>query len=79
MTGPGLSAKEQREAQKNLSRLERRIDKLAAQEADLHTAMAAAASDYAELADLDAALKSLRAERESVELEWLTLAERLGA
>jgi ATP-binding cassette subfamily F protein uup len=75
---PGLSAKEQREAQKDLSRLERRLEKLASREADLHTAMAEAASDYARLADLDTELKALQSERESTELEWLELAERLG-
>ncbi len=75
---PGLSAKEQREAQKDLARLERRLEKLASREADLHKAMAEAASDYARLAELDTELKSLQAERESTEVEWLELAERLG-
>jgi ATP-binding cassette subfamily F protein uup len=74
----GMSAKEQREAQKELSRLERRLDRLTDQEARLHAAMADAASDYARLADLDAELKNLRQERETIELEWLELAEHIG-
>ena len=40
--------------------------------------MADAASDYGRLASLDAELKELRAQKESIEVEWLDLAERLG-
>lgn len=72
-----MSAKELREAQKELSRLERRLQRIGEQEASLHAAMAASASDYGRLAEMDAELKSLASERESVELEWMELAERL--
>ncbi|GAA3442332.1 ABC-F family ATP-binding cassette domain-containing protein [Planomonospora venezuelensis] len=75
---PGLSAKEERELRKELSRLERQLDKLGGREAKLHDSMAAAAADYGRLAELDAELKTVRAEKETVEAEWLEVAERLG-
>jgi ATP-binding cassette subfamily F protein uup len=74
----GPSAKELREAQKELSRLERQLNKISGRETTLHAAMADAASDYGRLASLDAELKDLHAQKESVELEWMELAERLG-
>ncbi|MEV7007152.1 ABC-F family ATP-binding cassette domain-containing protein [Streptosporangium sp. NPDC051022] len=75
---PGLSAKEERELRKELSRLERQLDKLSAREAALHASMADAAADYGRLASLDAELKDIVAEKESVETEWLEMADRLG-
>ncbi|GII88762.1 ABC transporter ATP-binding protein [Sphaerisporangium siamense] len=74
----GLSAKEERELRKELSRLERQLDRLGEQEAALHAAMAEAASDYGRLASLDAELKDVRSRKEAVELEWLEAADRLG-
>ncbi|MEV6986247.1 ABC-F family ATP-binding cassette domain-containing protein [Sphaerisporangium sp. NPDC051017] len=74
----GLSAKEERELRKELSRLERQLDKLGEREATLHAEMADAAADYGRLATLDAELKDLRGRKESVELEWLEVADKLG-
>ncbi|GAA3837379.1 ABC-F family ATP-binding cassette domain-containing protein [Sphaerisporangium flaviroseum] len=74
----GMSTKELREAQKELSKLERQLDKISGRETVLHAAMADAASDYAKLASLDAELKELRSQKESIEVEWMELAERLG-
>ncbi|MGI5154446.1 ABC-F family ATP-binding cassette domain-containing protein [Microbispora sp. CA-102843] len=73
----GLSAKELRELQKELNRLERQIDKFGEREAKLHAEMAEAASDFERLAKLDAELRDIAAQKESVELEWMTVAERL--
>ncbi|WP_169948570.1 ABC-F family ATP-binding cassette domain-containing protein [Microbispora sp. H11081] len=73
----GLSAKELRELQKELNRLERQIDKFGEREAKLHAAMADAASDFERLAKLDAELRDVAAQKEATELEWMTLAERL--
>ncbi|WP_432926428.1 ABC-F family ATP-binding cassette domain-containing protein [Microbispora sp. CA-135349] len=73
----GLSAKELRELQKELSRLERQIDRLGEREAQLHGEMAEAATDFERLAKLDAELREVVAQKESVELEWMTVAERL--
>ncbi|MFG1752835.1 ABC-F family ATP-binding cassette domain-containing protein [Streptosporangium sandarakinum] len=74
----GLSAKEERELRKELSRLERQLDKLSGREEKLHAAMAEAASDYGRLASLDAELKEILAEKDGIEAEWLETADRLG-
>ncbi|GGO08152.1 ABC transporter ATP-binding protein [Microbispora rosea subsp. aerata] len=73
----GLSAKELRELQKELSRLERQLDRLGERETQLHGEMAEAATDFERLAKLDAELREVTAQKESVELEWMTVAERL--
>ncbi|MCP9950310.1 ABC-F family ATP-binding cassette domain-containing protein [Actinomadura madurae] len=65
-------------ARKELDRLERRLEKLAGQEARLHEELAAHATDYARLQELDARLKEIQAEAAAVEEEWLMLAEDLG-
>ncbi|MEZ0073343.1 ABC-F family ATP-binding cassette domain-containing protein [Planotetraspora sp. GP83] len=75
----GLSAKEQRELQKELNRLERQLDKLGEREATLHAQMAEAASDFERLGKLDAELREVGVQKEAVELEWMELAERLDA
>ncbi|MEV4116476.1 ABC-F family ATP-binding cassette domain-containing protein [Nonomuraea sp. NPDC049695] len=76
--GAGLSAKEERELRKELNRLERQLDKLGDQESRLHAAMAEAASDYARLGSLDAQLREINAQKDTIEAEWLELADRLG-
>ncbi|MCP2336881.1 ABC-F family ATP-binding cassette domain-containing protein [Actinomadura rupiterrae] len=65
-------------ARKELDRLERRLDKLAKQQAALHEQLAAHATDYAKLQELDAELKALQTEAAEVEEEWLMLAEDVG-
>ncbi|TYK49355.1 ABC-F family ATP-binding cassette domain-containing protein [Actinomadura decatromicini] len=65
-------------ARKELDRLERRLEKLAAQESELHEKLAAHATDYAKLQELDGRLKEIQAEAASVEEEWLMLAEDIG-
>jgi ABC transport system ATP-binding/permease protein len=70
----GSSAKDQRAAQKELARIERRLDRISALEKELHDRMAAAATDYERIAELDAQLRELTEERERLEEEWLTLA-----
>ncbi|MEV0195132.1 ABC-F family ATP-binding cassette domain-containing protein [Nonomuraea sp. NPDC050691] len=74
----GLSAKEERELRKELNRLERQLDKLGEQEAKLHAAMAEAAADYARLGSLDAELRDVLAQKDTVEAAWLEVADRLG-
>ncbi len=73
----GPTAKELRELQKELNRLERQIDKFGEREAKLHAEMAEAASDFERLGKLDAELREIAAQKESAELEWMTVAERL--
>jgi ABC transport system ATP-binding/permease protein len=75
----GLSAKELRELQKELSRLERQLDKLGERETKLHAEMAAAAGDFELLGKLDAELREIGAQKDTVEFEWMELAERLDS
>ncbi|WP_431916590.1 ABC-F family ATP-binding cassette domain-containing protein [Nonomuraea jabiensis] len=74
----GLSAKEERELRKELNRLERQLDKLSDQESRLHAAMADAASDYEKLGSLDAQLREITTQKDTIEAEWLEVADRLG-
>jgi ATP-binding cassette subfamily F protein uup len=69
------ASKDQRAAQKELSRIERRLDKISAQEKELHDRMAVAATDYEKVAELDGKLRELTEERERLEEEWLMLAD----
>ncbi|MFC4561943.1 ABC-F family ATP-binding cassette domain-containing protein [Nocardiopsis mangrovi] len=75
---PAVSAAERRAAQKEMQRTERRMDRIGARETELHTLMAEAADDYTRLADLDAELKTLQAEKADLEEAWLAAAEQLG-
>jgi ATP-binding cassette subfamily F protein uup len=72
---PPVSAADARAAKKEASRLERRMLKLDADEKKLHEQLAAAASDYAKAAELDAQLRAVHAEKEQVEEEWLVASE----
>ncbi|GAA1550505.1 ABC-F family ATP-binding cassette domain-containing protein [Actinomadura kijaniata] len=65
-------------ARKELDKLERRLEKLAKQQAELHEQLAAHATDYARLQELDARLRALQEEAAQVEEEWLMLAEDVG-
>jgi ATP-binding cassette subfamily F protein uup len=62
-------------AKKELDRLERRLEKLTTREGELHELLAAHATDYEKLLKLNEELKSVQAEREQVEEEWLVLAD----
>jgi ATP-binding cassette subfamily F protein uup len=64
-----------REARKEIARLERALDKLVAREAQLHEDMAAAATDYDRLRELQTELAALVAEREELEGAWLEASE----
>ncbi|MEU7524796.1 ABC-F family ATP-binding cassette domain-containing protein [Saccharothrix sp. NPDC042600] len=69
------SAADQRAARKELARLERRLEQLQKKEAELHAKLAEAATDPERLMALDAELKSVLAEAEDVEAQWLVAAE----
>jgi ABC transport system ATP-binding/permease protein len=69
------SAGDVRAARKEAARLERRLEKLSAEEERLHGALAAAATDYARAAELDSELKAVLAEKDQVETDWLAAAE----
>jgi ABC transport system ATP-binding/permease protein len=75
--GAGLgSAGAQRAARKELQRLERQIDRLAARETELSAALAAQASDYQKLIELGAQLRGVQEEKARLEERWLTVAEQ---
>ncbi|GAB2522647.1 ABC-F family ATP-binding cassette domain-containing protein [Nocardiopsis aegyptia] len=74
---PAVSAADRRAAQKEMQRVERRMDRVSKRESELHELMAAAADDYTRLAELDAEVKALAAEREQLEQTWLEQAERV--
>ena len=75
----GLSGAELRNAEKNLARIERALEKLASDEAQLHQKMAAHNPDdydgLAAMADQQAACND---KREGLELEWLEASELLA-
>jgi ATP-binding cassette subfamily F protein uup len=83
--GPGAGAPaaagvagRQRAGQKELTRLERQIGRLAQAEATLSERLAASATDYARLVELGAELKAAQDERAALEERWLELAEELA-
>ncbi len=65
-----------RAARKELARIERRLDRLAAEEAALHADLAAHATDHERVLLLDERLRALAAERASLEDAWLALADQ---
>ncbi len=69
------TAAQERQARKDVARIERRLAKLTETEAGLHAEMAENATDHAALAALDERLRAVVAERESLEEEWLVAAE----
>lgn len=67
-----------RQARKDLQRIEKRLGKMAAEEAELHNKIADAATDYAFVSQADARLQEIAAEREDLEMQWLEAAEIAG-
>jgi len=74
---PRLSAAEERNARKELQRLERQIERLSARETELGTQLAAHATDYEKLTSLGADLKAAQAEKADLEERWLEVAADL--
>ncbi|WP_019807293.1 ABC-F family ATP-binding cassette domain-containing protein [Saccharomonospora halophila] len=72
-----LTPAEWRAATKELGKLERRLDSLAAKESELHAALAEAATDPDRLMRLNTELKDLRAQKEELEQRWLETSEAL--
>ena len=74
LTGAAL-----RDAEKNLARIERALEKLATDETQLHQQMAAHdQTDYSGLAALSAKQTELNEKRESLEIEWLEISDLLS-
>jgi ABC transport system ATP-binding/permease protein len=68
-----------RDARKEIARLERALDRLTARETELHEAMAAAATDFDRLRELQGELSALAGEREELEGAWLEASEAAEA
>ena len=68
-----------REARRETGRLERELARLDARQAELHELLAEHATSYERVAELDAELRELTAERARVEDAWLAAAELLEA
>jgi hypothetical protein len=72
------SAGEVRAARKEMSRIERRLDRISAEETRLHDEMARSAADHQVVLRLDADLRTLQRERDDLEADWLSAAETAG-
>jgi ATP-binding cassette subfamily F protein uup len=72
---PATDSATYRAARKELTRLERAIDKLSEREQRLHSALADAATEPDKLVTLGAELKQVLAEKETAEERWLELAD----
>ena len=74
-----LSGAALRDAEKNLARIERALEKLSTEEAALHAEMAVHdQTDYDGLAKFVERQSDLNAKRESLEVEWLETSELVG-
>jgi ATP-binding cassette subfamily F protein uup len=69
------STGDSRAARKELTRIERRLEKIAAEESRLHEEIAANATDHEKVFGLDTALRGLADERTGLEERWLEVAE----
>jgi ATP-binding cassette subfamily F protein uup len=74
----GLSSGELRQARKDLSRLERQMDKLTEKETKINESLAQHGSDYDKLVELEGQLKLVQQEKAEAEEAWLLLAEQVG-
>ncbi|MEY4452054.1 MAG: hypothetical protein RLZZ380_1175 [Actinomycetota bacterium] len=75
----GLSGAALRDAEKNLSRIERALEKIAAEEALIHGKMAEHdQGDFEGLSKLVAKQNELNQKREDLEAEWLETSESIG-
>ena len=71
---PASSAAGDRNARKELQRLERQLDRLSARESELAGQLAANATDYEKLTVLGAELRAVQAEKSDLEDRWLDVA-----
>ncbi|MGH3154050.1 MAG: ABC-F family ATP-binding cassette domain-containing protein [Streptosporangiaceae bacterium] len=74
---PRSSAAEERNARKELQRLERQLDRLSARETELTGQLAANAADYEKLTVLGAELRAVQNEKAALEDRWLAVAAQL--
>jgi len=75
---PATSSATTRRAKKDLARLEQQIARLDQRLATLHEQMAAAASDFQRLTELQHEIESISANKDELELAWLEAADVAG-
>ena len=75
---PARAAADVRAARKEVTRIERRLAKIADLESTLHAKLAEQATDHEAVQRLDAELRALATEREELEEAWLEAAETAG-
>ncbi|MSZ77594.1 MAG: ATP-binding cassette domain-containing protein, partial [Actinobacteria bacterium] len=68
---------EERAARKAVARIEKRLERIKAREAELNALILEHAQDYARLAEVGTELEAIVAERDDLELEWLEAADLL--
>ena len=71
---PKAGSAEERAARKNMARLDKQLERIAARESALNAEIAEHAHDYARLAELSSQLDVLHAEKDAAEHEWLEAA-----
>ncbi len=76
--GTASAATRRRDGQKELTRLERQLSKISAQETELIKALTEHATDYPRLIELGAELRAVQEEKATLEERWLTVAEELA-
>ena len=73
--GSPAPASERRDARKTMARLERQIERMTAEESALHAELVEHAHDHARLTGVDVRLRALLVERQTLEEQWLEVAE----
>ena len=73
-----MSTADLRTARKEIARIERRLSRIADQEATLHQRMSDQAADHQAVIALDAELRALATEKDELEAAWLEAAEIVG-
>jgi ATP-binding cassette subfamily F protein uup len=68
---------EERAARKTIARIDKRLERIAEQEAALNAEVLEHATDYEKLAEISAALAVLAQEKDELEMEWLEASEVL--
>ena len=71
-------AARQRAARKELDRLERQLDRVSGQEAELTAALTENASDYTRLIELGGQLRAVQKQKADLEDRWLAVAEEIS-
>jgi ATP-binding cassette subfamily F protein uup len=74
-----VNRKETQRAERELTRMEREIERLSSNESDITGRMAGNASDHALLGELQSELEQTRRGRETLEASWLQASESLDA